>query len=757
MRCCPHRRAWACASLLLAASASAAPPPPPPPPPPPVFTCTNFTIGPGSFIEPAFLSNGLVGFRPGPMPFAADPFAGASGARPAVPTVSTLVSGWLYREPDFALATLAPAPFPLETDVIVNGVSLLGSPQLVTVLSQTLDLGAAELRTELVFADAGAQPPFSLAMSVTQAASRTRPTLALMHVDAVATPATANVTFESALAQHGTPGVAYNWSAPAKGFFRGFTSLALAAADGSSALGIVVSATQSAGAGGAGSFAFDVVAAVVSSPVYVTGGATGAGAGAAGGLADPLQPAWFAAQEALYLGGAPVLLASHRAAWADLWAAARPVLSFSPPSSADDQAMLDAAFFALHQGAHPASLTGVPCYGLSQTNEAYSGAIFHDLDLWMLKAVALAHPASGAALARFRWRTLPAALALAARRGLVGPLGRRAAAFGWTVEMTAGAEATRAGDEYREVGITPSVAIGAWEAVAAAGAPAVAAREAWPALAAACEWVLARGAWTARGFEMLDVEGIDESLPRVNNSAFVNLASMMALERCLQAHEAWLPPGSAERDPPAAAAWAAALAAFVLNYEGDVLLPFDGARVENATRSTWSLGGLQFLLPHGLPAAVTPAVLRATADVEDAMRLRFPGPCLSEPFFVCAPFAVVAAAVGNRSEALFMLRGLWVNHTLPPFRQIREYANTQYATYVTNAGSLLSTVYSMTGLELGPRGDPAAPGSWLVRNASLPEGWDAVSFGRVWLGGQAFSLDAQHGSRATLTPLQARW
>ena len=104
-----------------------------------------------------------------------------------------------------------------------------------------------------------------------------------------------------------------------------------------------------------------------------------------------------------------------------------------------------------------------------------------------------------------------------------------------------------------------------------------------------------------------------------------------------------------------------------------------------------------------------------------------------------------------------MLRGLWANHTLPPFRQIREYANTQYATYVTNAGSLLSTVYSMTGLELGPRGDPAAPDSWLVRNASLPQGWDAISFGRVWLGGQAFSLDALHGSRAALTPLPARW
>ena len=94
----------AAAALALASAAA---------PAPPAFTCTDFSMGAGGgFVEPAILSSGLVGFRPGPNPFAADPFAGASGARPDVPTVSTLVSGYMYRDAAYAVTTLAPNPRP---------------------------------------------------------------------------------------------------------------------------------------------------------------------------------------------------------------------------------------------------------------------------------------------------------------------------------------------------------------------------------------------------------------------------------------------------------------------------------------------------------------------------------------------------------------------------------------------------------------------------------------------------------------------
>jgi trehalose/maltose hydrolase-like predicted phosphorylase len=47
------------------------------------------------------------------------------------------------------------------------------------------------------------------------------------------------------------------------------------------------------------------------------------------------------------------------------------------------------------------------------------------------------------------------------------------------------------------------------------------------------EWIGARGTWTQRGFEIWDIEGPDESIGKVNNSNYVNVAAMMVLERAI--------------------------------------------------------------------------------------------------------------------------------------------------------------------------------------------------------------------------------
>ena len=60
--------------------------------------------------DPAYLSNGLIGIRPGPNPLA---------------KAMTCVSGFVFAHIPYQVESLSPAPYPLETDIVVNQSSLL--------------------------------------------------------------------------------------------------------------------------------------------------------------------------------------------------------------------------------------------------------------------------------------------------------------------------------------------------------------------------------------------------------------------------------------------------------------------------------------------------------------------------------------------------------------------------------------------------------------------------------------------------------
>src|SRR5512132_2647918 len=56
--------------------------------------------------DSAYLSNGLIGIRPGPNPLA---------------KAMTMVSGFVFTHVPFYVESLSPAPYPLETDIRVKG------------------------------------------------------------------------------------------------------------------------------------------------------------------------------------------------------------------------------------------------------------------------------------------------------------------------------------------------------------------------------------------------------------------------------------------------------------------------------------------------------------------------------------------------------------------------------------------------------------------------------------------------------------
>ena len=633
-------------------------------PPLPVLTCTNVS----KFVAPAFLTNGFLGLRPGPIPLVSNPYAGAASPPGPydghTPTVSATVAGFLHTDPGGKQPILAPAPFLFETDVVVDGKRMHEHLDQVMVHKQTLDMSNAELSTALSFVGSG----WHVTINVTQFVSRSAPTIAAMRLELGAQPASLNVTVHPLLNGSSSPGVPYNSTTPLPSWTWDARVHTLAlAADGGFRLGIVAVGSQQCG-DMLGRSTYELVVSAQSDTYSAP--------------ADPLLAAYLTLEAALYQGGFGALRQANRAAWADVWLG-RPLFS-GDGFTAADQRSLDGAHFYLHSAAHAASRTGVPPYGLSQPGRCYQGGIMWDMDSWMVQPVSRTAAGAAVGLARFRTRTLDVAQRRAAVNGYLGLNGRAAAYYPITVAMTEGQSASPCVEMWAEQHQTLDVAIGVWEAAAAADDPHFMRHEAWPVLRSVAEWIGARGVWSARGFEIHGVEGPDESVGRVDNSNYVNLASMIALQAALACH-ATLP--AAEQDPVAAAEWRAILESFYLPLDpsGEIVLPFDGADVTNATLTppaSWSVGNLAFLLAHGLPARVTEPMLRATYAFEEALRNKAaygPSsiPCKGSPYFTCAPVAALAARFGDRAKAARLLRLLAQNYTHPPFDIVSEYSARQ--------------------------------------------------------------------------------
>ena len=81
-------------------------------------------------VDPAYISNGFISIRPGPIPILPAP---------------TCVTGFVYVHPEFQVEALSPAPYPLVTDLNVNNTSLW-EPDRTILTSQTIDMNNGEQR-----------------------------------------------------------------------------------------------------------------------------------------------------------------------------------------------------------------------------------------------------------------------------------------------------------------------------------------------------------------------------------------------------------------------------------------------------------------------------------------------------------------------------------------------------------------------------------------------------------------------------------
>jgi trehalose/maltose hydrolase-like predicted phosphorylase len=198
----PSRTATAATSDDEAAGSATVPPPPLPGLEVDNFSSTGLAATYGS----AYLSNGVIGLRVGPNPLQANSTQGM------VCGGNALVGGFNWRWADNSgHMTLAPAAYPFETAVIVDGFAMNTHPELTTVLSQKLDTATGELTTQLRFrSPPAAAQAFVAELTVTMFLSRGVPTAAAMRVNVTVSPASSVVEIRPALSTTDSSGL-HNW------------------------------------------------------------------------------------------------------------------------------------------------------------------------------------------------------------------------------------------------------------------------------------------------------------------------------------------------------------------------------------------------------------------------------------------------------------------------------------------------------------------------------------------------------------------
>ncbi|MFE2752323.1 glycosyl hydrolase family 65 protein [Actinosynnema sp. NPDC059335] len=135
---------------------------------------------------------------------------------------------------------------------------------------------------------------------------------------------------------------------------------------------------------------------------------------AAGGLRRRPSVGLVAALDAARQIGFDGLLAEHRAAWADRWAA----VDVEVPDDPELETAVRFALFQLWSNVDGRREVAVGARGLS--GAGYSGHVFWDADVYVLPAVLTMHPRLAAAMVDYRVRRLPAARVAARAAGRAG-------------------------------------------------------------------------------------------------------------------------------------------------------------------------------------------------------------------------------------------------------------------------------------------------------------------------------------------------
>jgi len=673
----------------------------------------------------AYLGDGLLGIRPNPNPLSQS---------------ETVAAGFVFSNAEGGFEMYAPAPYPLGTDLRVNGLSLLKDSGRLTVHTQTLDMESGELVTAMSF-KAGAD--WDLQLKVTQFLARSVPSLMCQEIQVISS-ADGEIELYPEIQREGIAGTVFRDKVP--GPRTRINQVLGLASDRGSKIGIALLHPSGEGLRQKETRGYVLSLKRGEPAIFRTLAAV---------VTDVYDsaPDTQAIRVASWGGmiGFDQLREQNRQAWKELWQSRIQVTGDEAAQKA-----LDAAFFYVHSSVHPSLRTGVPPFGTSQWSD-YAGHIFWDMDAWIMPAVLPGDPESAKAMIEYRYHGLETAEGKAASFGFPGAM------YPWEAGVS-GSETTPSWAEtgWAEQHVVPEVAIAAWEYYEATGDKLFLHKAVWPIEREVAEWISHRGTFTKNGYEISNIMGPDEWVSGIKNAITVNLASKMAISDAVKAARA------VGLTPPAR--WIEIEQAMFIpvDKQRQVLQPFSldapilyyneaKDRYEPGDISqhpeAYTLGNVQFMVYHDPPVAFD--LYRNTWKYEEDLRAKRPPTpsvpgSVRSPGFTIPPLAACAAMFGDRKKAAELIHVAATEYTLAPFSISKEYRPYQEGDYVTNQASfLMAAMYGFTGLRI-------SSGDWRKYPVSLPEGWTRIEMQRIWIHGEAFHLIAEQGKPALLEPLAAR-
>lgn len=419
----------------------------------------------------------------------------------------------------------------------------------------------------------------------------------------------------------------------------------------------------------------------------------------------------------------------HKRAMSDLWK--HDIIIDGPKR---DQQAIHSCMFYLMQSVRAGSRWSIPPMGLS--NNAFSGHVFWDADLWMFPALILQHPELARSIVDYRYNTLPGAMANAKEHGFAG------AEYAWESGYT-GKEDTPNGLVYRyERHINGDVALCQWQYYLATGDKAWLKTRGYPVLKATADYWVSRVKWNPAKdrYEILQVVPPDENADQINNSAYTNIIAQMNLQIAgLAAKIIWAAPNPK---------WEQVAGKMYIPYDPNSkrFIAFDGHKPKwKAKQADTEL--IIYPLQYKLAAQNMTDIYKNTfgyySDLVDPR-----GPAMTT-----SAYSVIAARMGDCGRAYNEFVKSYKPYFRGPFNYFNEKPSTTYENmcFLTGAaGPVQSTIFGLAGANM----DYYAKDDSKILNWSpcLPKCWKSVKLTGVQWRGKQFDVTVTRDNKVNIAP-----
>lgn len=421
----------------------------------------------------------------------------------------------------------------------------------------------------------------------------------------------------------------------------------------------------------------------------------------------------------------------HTSAWNELWKC--DIVIDGPRKQ---QQIIHSCMFYLLCSVREGSKWSIPPMGLS--NNAFSGHVFWDADIWMFPVLILQHPDLARPIVEYRYQTLPGAIRNARQAGLAG------AQYAWESGYT-GIEDTPEGLPYRhERHINGDVALAQWQYYLATGDIEWLKTRGWPVIKETADWWVAKARRVPERmrYEIWQVVPPDESAELVNNSVYTNAIAKLNLEIADRAATIL-----GERRNPK---WQ--------EVASKIYIPFDSARRRFIAFDGYGKGkfGPSYRAKQAdAELLIYPLQFRfAHTDMTEiykntlafySRRVHKGGPAMTSSIY-----SVAAARLGDPDRAYAEFVKSYKPFLRGPFNMFNE----KPSRYLDNmcfltgaAGPIQAILFGMAGIRM-----EYFDGSDLAFKPCLPRQWKKLTITNLKWRGKAFDLVVLQGNKIQLRP-----